>query len=159
MDDSKRAEALRQKYGAKAIDNAAHTHPDDFPEIIEWADDIDPHYAKIWLDFTYGGLFTRGVLDERTRTLVVVGQFVVMDEMEQLGVHIRAALNAGATPREALEVILQSGVYVGYPKMIRATRVFKEVLTALGRMEEITKTQLPAEGGPRERSVEEARPR
>ena len=159
MDDSKRVQALKQKYGAKAIDNAARVHPEDFSEIVEWADAIDPHYAKIWLEFTFGGLYTRGVLDERTRTLVVVGQFVVMNEMEQLGMHIRAALNAGATPREALEVILQAGVYVGYPKMIRATRVFREVLTALGRMDEVTKTQLPLEGGPRERSIEEARPK
>jgi alkylhydroperoxidase/carboxymuconolactone decarboxylase family protein YurZ len=153
----KSIEALRQKYGDQAIERAARAQPHDFPQGIGWADEIDQHYTKLWLDFTYGGMYTRGILDERTRTLVVIGQFVVMNEIEQLGMHIRSALNAGATPREALEVILQAGVYVGYPKVIRATRVFKGVVTELGRFDEITETQLPVEGRDPPRSVDEER--
>jgi len=150
-------DVLRKKYGAQAIDNAARLHGEDFPAVVAWADEIDPHYAKLWLDFTYGGMFRRGVLDERTRTLVVIGQFVAMGEMDELPVHIRSALAAGATPREALEVILQVSVYIGYPKMIRATRLFRQVLSELGRLGELEATQLPLEGAPRERSLEEAR--
>ena len=154
---AEQGEALRTKYGAQAIDNAARLHGDDFPAVLAWADEIDPHYAKLWLDFTYGGMFRRGVLDERTRTLVVIGQLVAMDEMEALPIHIRSALGAGASPREALEVILQVSVYIGYPKMIRATRIFRQVLGELGRLEELERTQLPLDGAPRERTLEEAR--
>src|SRR5687768_2704357 len=75
---SKRAEELAAKYGAGPIDDAERKHGVDFPAIVDWADEIDPHYAKIWLDFTYSGMYQRGILDERTRTLVVVGQFVAM---------------------------------------------------------------------------------
>lgn len=57
-------------------------HGEDVPDAIAWADAIDPHYAKLWLDFTYGGMFRRGILDERTRTLIVGGQLVAMDELE-----------------------------------------------------------------------------
>ncbi|HYH41966.1 MAG TPA: carboxymuconolactone decarboxylase family protein, partial [Burkholderiales bacterium] len=155
--EAKRKEELAGKYGAAVIEDAERRHGADFPAIVDWADEIDPHYAKIWLDFTYGGMYQRGVLDERTRTLVVVGQFVAMDELEQLPVYIRAALSAGAAPSEVLEVVLQLGVYVGYPRMVRATRVVKEVMTALGRMDEIRAKQLPIEGPPRESSIEEAR--
>lgn len=154
---SKRAEELAKKYGAGPIDDAERKHGADFPAIVDWADEIDPHYAKIWLDFTYGGMYKRGILDERTRTLVVVGQFVAMDELEQLPLYIRAALNAGAAPSEVLEVVLQLGVYVGYPRMVKATRVVKQVMTELGRMDEIKAKQLPIEGPPRESSIEEAR--
>lgn len=155
--DKERIEYLSKKYGAKAIDNAVRMHPGEVPGIVDWADEVDEHYAKLWLDFSYGGMFTRGILDERTRGLVVIGQFVVMDEMEQLATHIRSALAHKASPREALEVILQASVYVGYPKMIRATRVLKAVLTGLGRMDEITKTQLPLDGGQAQRSLEQER--
>jgi alkylhydroperoxidase/carboxymuconolactone decarboxylase family protein YurZ len=155
--DQNRKEALAKKYGAASIEDAARRHGSDFPAIVDWADEIDPHYAKIWLDFTYGGMFKRGILDERTRTLVVVGQFVALDELSQLPVYIRSALAAGATPREVLEVVLQLGVYVGYPRMVRATRVVKQVMTELGRMDEITDKQLPIAGPPRESSLEEAR--
>ena len=152
-----RIRELRQKYGAKAIDNALRLHPQDFPEALEWADELDPCYAKLWLDFTYGGMYGRGILDDRTRSLVVVGQMVTMDEMEELPRHIRGALTAGATPREVLEVILQTTVYLGYSKARRAARVCRGVLSELGRLHEITQTQLPIDGGKSLRSLDKER--
>jgi alkylhydroperoxidase/carboxymuconolactone decarboxylase family protein YurZ len=155
---SERIEQLRAKYGAKAVDNAARLNPHAFPGLIEWCDALDPHYAKLWLGFTYGGLFTRGVLDERTRLLVVIAQFVAQDEVEQLEYHIRSALAHGVAPREVLEVMLQATVYLGYPKVVRAARIFREVIDELGRMDEITSTQLPPDGRGSERSLERERP-
>ena len=154
----KRIAQLRKKYGAKGIDNAVRLNPHDFPALMEWRDEMDPHYAKLWLDFTYGGLYTRGVLSDRVRLLVLIGQCVDQDEMEQLAIHIRSALVHSATPREVLEVILQATVYVGNPKVIRSARVFREVITKLGRMDEITKTQPPLHGRGAERSLEKERP-
>lgn len=153
----RRMQALKTRYGESAIDEAQRVHGEDFPAVVAWADEIDPHYAKLWLDFTYGGMFRRGILDERTRTLVVVGQLVAMDELELLPVHIRSALRAGASENEVLEVILQVSVYRGYPKMIRATRILKEVLSAEGRLDALEQARLPLEGPRRERSLEEAR--
>ena len=100
---------LKQKYGAAAIESLARVHPDHVSEHIAWCDALDRNFTKLWLDFTYGGMAGRGILDERTRCLVLVGQFVVMDEMEQLPIHLRNALHR-ATPREALEVILQAAL-------------------------------------------------
>jgi alkylhydroperoxidase/carboxymuconolactone decarboxylase family protein YurZ len=128
-----------------------HTGLDD----LAWAHELDPHYAKLLHDFSRGGMFKRRILDERTRTLVVVGQFVAMDETEELAGHIHNALNAGATPREVLEVVLQTTVYFGYAKAKRASRVFKRVVEGLGRMDEVTQKQLPP-GGPA-RSLEAER--
>ena len=51
-DREQRLEQLRRKYGAKGIDNAARLNAHDFPEMMEWRDELDPHYAKLWLDFT-----------------------------------------------------------------------------------------------------------
>lgn len=152
-----RIEQLKKKYGAKGVDNAARLHPREFPELMEWRDEMDPHYAKLWLDFTYGGLYTRGVLSDRVRLLVVIAQCVALDEMEQLEIHIRSALAQEATPREVLEVILQAAVYLGNFKIVRAARVFRKVITELGRMEEITGTQLPLNGRNAKRSLEKER--
>jgi alkylhydroperoxidase/carboxymuconolactone decarboxylase family protein YurZ len=113
---------------------------------LSWARELDPHYARLLHDFTHGGLFRRGILDARTRGLVLVGEFVAMDETEELGAHILGALEHGATPREVLEVILQTTVYFGYAKARRGAREFKRIVSELGRMEEITDTQLPPEG-------------
>lgn len=153
----RRIERLREKYGAKAVDRALELSPADFAEWIAWADELDQHYAKLLLDFTYGGMYGRGVLDDRTRCLVIVGQMVAMDEMDELPMHLRSALTAGATPREVLEVILQTSVYLGYSKARRAAKVLKQVLSELGRLQEITATQPPLDGGRSQRELERER--
>ena len=153
-DNKKRAEELKKKYGTDAIDNAAKLNPDDFPELLEWRDELDQHYAKLWTDWTYGGMWQRRVLEDRVRMLVVIGQCIGMDELGELPTHIRGALASGAKPREIFEVILQLTVYIGYQRVNRAARIFREVLSAAGRLDEITKTQLPVEGRNSERSLE-----
>ncbi len=143
---------LKQKYGAKAIDGLARAHPDYVTEHVDWCDELDPHFTKLWLEFTYGGMTGRGILDERTRHLILVGQFLVMEDTQQFEIQIRNALRH-ASPREVLEVLLQATVYLGYPKIMRATRVFTQVLKKLGRMKEITGTQLPMSGRSAQRSL------
>ena len=157
-DRKKRVEALKKRYGAAAIDNAARLNPDDFPDLLEWRDEMDPHYTKLWLDWTYGGMWKRGVLDDRVRMLVVIGQCIGMNELDELPTHLRSALASGAAPREVFEVILQLSVYIGYQRVVRAARIFREVLSAAGRLDEITKTQLPLEGRSAERTLETDRP-
>jgi hypothetical protein len=40
--------------------------PDDFLDEVEWRDSLDQHFTKSWLDFTYGGLFDRKGIDDKT---------------------------------------------------------------------------------------------
>ena len=155
--NAERIERFRKKYGAAAIDNGMRLRPDDFLDEVEWRDRIDQHYTRSWLEFTYGGLFARKGLDERTRLLVSIAQFLALGEMEELERQIPSALEARATPREVLEIILQSTVYIGYVKASRGARVCVKVLEQLGRLDEITKTQLPLEGRMPERSLEKER--
>ena len=157
--DAKRIEQLKQKYGAEAIENGVRLRPDDFLEEVEWRDKIDQHYTRAWLDFSYGGLFTRKALDERTRLLVSIAQFLCLNELEEFARQIPSALAAGATPREVLEVVLQATVYVGYVKAGRGARLCIKVLEGLGRLDEITGTQLPLDGRAAERSLDEERRR
>ena len=149
---------MKKKYGAKAIDNGLRLNPADFMEMLKWRDELDPHYAKLWLEYTYGGLYNRGVLTERARLLVAISQAVAMDEMETLESHIKSALNLKVKPREILEVLLQITVYLGTPKITRAVRVFKKVITKAGRMKEIKASQLPIDGVTKSRDLEKERP-
>ena len=136
----------KKKYGPRAIDGLLWAQPHAALAHAQWCDELDPHFTKIWLEFVYGGMTGRGVLDERTRQLILVGQFLVMNDEAQFAMHIRNALDH-ASPREVLEVILQATVYLGYPKIIPAVKTFKGVVKKLGRMKEITGTQLPLNGG------------
>jgi 4-carboxymuconolactone decarboxylase len=156
---SARIERLKKTYGEQAIDNGLRLRPEDFLDEVAWRDRIDQHYTRIWLNFTYGGLFLRNGLDDRTRLLVAIAQFLCLNEMEEFERQIPCALAAGATPREVLEVILQATVYIGYIKAGRGARLCVKVFERLGRLDEITNTQLPLEGRMPERSLEEERRR
>ena len=78
-----RIEHFKKKYGEAIIANGLRLRPDDFMDEVEWRDAVDQHYTKIWLEFTYGGLYARRVLDERTRVLVAIAQFLTLNEMEE----------------------------------------------------------------------------
>src|SRR3954452_9491869 len=95
--NEERIQKLKQKYGAAAIDNGLRLRPDDFLDEVEWRDRIDQHYTRAWLEFTYGGFFTRRNLDERTRLLIATAQFLAMNEMEEFERQIPMALAAGAS--------------------------------------------------------------
>lgn len=155
--DEQRIQRLKRKYDTAAIDNGMRLRPDDFLDEVEWRDRIDQHYTRSWLEFTYGGLFARKGLDERTRLLVSIAQFLAMGELEEFERQIPGALAAGATPREVLEIILQSTVYIGYIKAARGARICVQVMERLGRLEEITETQLPLDGRMPERSLADER--
>ncbi len=148
---------LKARYGAQTIDHVLRMHPEDFSQVMSWRDELDPQYTRLNLEFSYAGLMQRGVLDERTRLLVVIAQCAAMAEMEYLESSIRAALNDTVTPRDILEILLQTSVYVGMPKINRAARLLHGIVTELGRMNELTATQPPIEGRNAERSLEAER--
>ena len=156
---AERIERLKQKYDPAAIDNGMRLQPRDFLNMVEWRDRIDQHYTRAWLAFTYGGLWLRKNLDDRTRLLVSVAQLLAMNEMEAFERQIPSALAAGASPREVLEVSLQSTVYIGYLRAGRGARTCVKVLERLGRLDEIENTQLPLEGRTPQRSLAEERAR
>lgn len=159
MNNEERIARLKQKYDAAAIDNGMRLRPGDFLDEVEWRDRIDQHFTRAWLEFTYGGLFTRNGLDDRTRLLVSLAQFLALGELEEFQKQIPSALAAGATPREVLEIALQSTVYIGYVRARHGARICVQVMERLGRLDEITNTQLPLDGRMPQRSLAEERTR
>jgi alkylhydroperoxidase/carboxymuconolactone decarboxylase family protein YurZ len=98
---------------------------------------MDPAWANLWVRFCYQGMYARGIVDERTRHLCMVGNCVAVGEVTQLRGHMRGALRIGVPAREVLEVIFQSSVHFGMPLMIRALQTLTQVMDESGRLGEI----------------------
>ncbi len=112
------------------------------------------HMWKVYEDILIG----RGILSERLRQLAVIGQCTMMGEDDELAEEIRKGFASGAaTPQEMLEVILQTRVYVGRPRMKRALRQFFRVCEESGLRREDAVSDVGADGWDADRDLEAER--
>ncbi|MBC71856.1 MAG: carboxymuconolactone decarboxylase [Muricauda sp.] len=99
-------------------------------KVLESLEDISPDLATYIIEFAFGVIYARPLLDLKTKEIVVVAGLTAMGNVEpQLKVHLNAALNVGWTIVEIQEVILQMSVYSGFPSAVNGMNALKEVLT------------------------------
>ncbi|AIQ39352.1 carboxymuconolactone decarboxylase family protein [Paenibacillus sp. FSL R7-0297] len=111
-------------------------------KVIESLKDISPDLGKFVIEFAFGDIYSREGLDLRQRQLVTLSSLTTLGGCEpQLTVHINAALNVGLSPKEVIEAILHCVPYAGFPRVLNATFVAKEVFMERGL--EIDSSSLP----------------
>ena len=99
---------------------------------IEVIHDIYPEFAKVNVEFPFGELYRRDVIDTKTRELCTLAALTVQGfALPELKVHILGNLNAGSTREEILEVITQMIAYCGFPAATNALLAAKEVFDEL----------------------------
>ncbi|MFF5262235.1 4-carboxymuconolactone decarboxylase [Actinomadura viridis] len=79
--------------------------------------------------YAWGEIWTRPGLDRRTRSCVTLTALVARGHLDELAMHVRAALRNGLTPDEIKEVLLQTAVYCGVPAANSAFAVAQRVLS------------------------------
>lgn len=97
---------------------------------------FDPELARHISMFFTGRLYAREILPQKVRELCAIAALTVLNRTEELGIHIQAALNVGATKQEVAEVIFQMLTYGGVPTMVEGLKVAKEVLQSRGEWQE-----------------------
>jgi 4-carboxymuconolactone decarboxylase len=93
---------------------------------------FDKDLAKDLSLFITGQMYAREKIPHQTRQLVTVAALTVLSRLDELNLHIQAALNVGCTPEEIAEVIFQTAVYGGVPAMNSALKELRTVLTEKG---------------------------
>jgi len=105
------------------------------PEADNWVKsirEIAPEFAKVNVEFPFGELYTRDILDDKTRELCTVAALTVQGfALPELKVHVHGALNCGASREEIVEVITQMIAYCGFPAATNSLLATKEVFAEL----------------------------
>ena len=140
-----RSSALMEKHGWLAVGRGLTMRPRHHLNVLSWLDTIDSEFAGMWVKFCYGGMYSRFVLDDKTRLLCMVGDCLAVNEETNARGHMRGALRQGAAPREVLEVVFLTSANFGMPPMLKALEVFVEVMHADGRLGEIGNPPLRVE--------------
>ncbi len=86
--------------------------------------------------YAWGEIWTRPGLDRKTRSCITLTALVALGHLDELAMHVRAALRNGLTEDEIKEVLLQSAIYCGVPAANAAFAVAQRVLAELDRSQE-----------------------
>jgi alkylhydroperoxidase/carboxymuconolactone decarboxylase family protein YurZ len=125
-----------------AIDNDAYRKAEAFKEAylgVEFSQAAQerglarfPEWQDISVRTVWGEIWSRPVLDVRTRSLCTIAALVALDRQPEQRIHMRGALRAGVTRAELDEVVIQMAIYAGWPVIASALRNVEEVAEVLG---------------------------
>ncbi|MGE5503153.1 MAG: carboxymuconolactone decarboxylase family protein [Actinomycetota bacterium] len=98
------------------------------------AADPDPFVAPfqdLVTRYGWGEVWSRDGIDRRTRSLVTLGMMVALNRAHAFKLHVKGALNNGASRDDIVEVLLQVMVYCGAPAAEEGVRWAREVFAEL----------------------------
>jgi 4-carboxymuconolactone decarboxylase len=76
----------------------------------------------------WGSVWSRPGLERKQRSLLNIAMLCALNRGPELGVHVRGALNNGATEIEIRETLLQAAIYCGMPAGIEGFKVAENVI-------------------------------
>jgi 4-carboxymuconolactone decarboxylase/3-oxoadipate enol-lactonase/4-carboxymuconolactone decarboxylase len=95
---------------------------------IERTSDFTADFQDLITRYAWGEIWTRPGLDRRMRSAITMTALIAVGRLDELGMHVRAALRNGLTVDEIKEVLLQSAIYCGVPAANSAFAVAQRVL-------------------------------
>ncbi|MCG0729876.1 4-carboxymuconolactone decarboxylase [Lactiplantibacillus plantarum] len=111
--------AMLQRVDAEAADH-----------VMASLDRVAPDVAKLILEFAFNDIYARPGLSLQQRELVTITSLLTQgDTADQLRVHLNGCLNVGLSRTEIVETCIHCIPYVGFPKVLNALTVVKEVFT------------------------------
>lgn len=98
---------------------------------------LAPEFAWVNVTFPFAELYTRKVIDLKTRELCTVAALTVQGfSLPELKLHINAALRCGASRDEVVEIITQMIAYCGFPAATQAILTAKALFDELDQSKE-----------------------
>ena len=102
---------------------------DDYVDAaLERATGFTTDFQDLITRYAWGEIWSRPGLDRRTRSCITLMALMALGRLEELELHVRAALRNGLMEDEIKEVILHGAIYCGVPAANSAFAVARRVL-------------------------------
>lgn len=95
------------------------------------ADDFNRPLQELVTEYCWGAVWGRDTLPRPTRSLLNVAMLTALGKMDELRLHVKAAIGNDCTAEEISEVILQAAIYCGVPAALEASRHARAALKEL----------------------------
>ena len=86
---------------------------------------------QLTTEFGWGTIWDRPGLERKTRSFLACAFLLALGKHDEFRTHVRGAINNGASREELQELLIQAGLYCGFPVALEGTRLAKEVLDQL----------------------------
>jgi len=100
---------------------------------LEKSNSFTAEFQDLVTRYAWGEMWTRQGLPRHTRSLVTLAMLIALNRGEEFRLHLRGAMNNGATRDQIKELLLQAAVYCGVPAANSAFRAAEEVFTEQDR--------------------------
>ncbi len=94
----------------------------------ERTSDFTADFQDLITRYAWGEIWMRSGLDRKTRSCITLTALVALGHLDELEMHVRAALRNGLTADEIKEVLLHSAIYCGVPAANAAFAVAQRIL-------------------------------
>ena len=92
--------------------------------------EVAPDFARMTIEFAFGDLYARDVLDLRSRELIAIAVLAASGRAgPQLRVHVQSAASSGIKKAEIVETLMQTALYAGFPAALNALADCHDLLT------------------------------
>jgi len=98
-------------------------------------DEFTSDFQDMITRYAWGTIWTRPGLDRTMRSAITLTALIAHGHLEELAMHVRAALSNGLTRDEIKEIILQSAIYCSVPSANSAFKVAQGVFAELDAAE------------------------
>jgi 4-carboxymuconolactone decarboxylase len=82
---------------------------------LKSANVFNEEFQELITRYAWGEIWSRPGLPRKTRSLITLAMLVALNRSEELRMHLRGAIQNGATREEIKEVLLQAAIYCGVP--------------------------------------------
>jgi 4-carboxymuconolactone decarboxylase len=113
----------------RGVEILQQLHGNPLEKVTNAVAEIAPDFARMTIEFPFGDLYSRPAADLRTREIAAVSALAVVGAEPQLRIHIDAALRAGCTREELIEILMQVSIYAGFPAALNALAACHDLLT------------------------------
>ncbi|MFI7130713.1 carboxymuconolactone decarboxylase family protein [Nonomuraea sp. NPDC050153] len=94
--------------------------------------DFAPKLAELTDEVLFGDVWERPGLSARDRSLMTVTALAALYRTEQLGFHLRKALENGLSKDELVEALTHLAFYAGWPTAMSAVTQLKTIIEEAG---------------------------
>lgn len=113
------------------LTNADDANPTGFMDIGEAFEDIAPDLSKYVVEFAFGDIYSRPGISNKQKVMTTITALVAQGK-PQIGMHVKTGLSVGLTPEEIVGCIVHLIPYVGFPSVLNALGVAKEIFKEQG---------------------------